>query len=170
MEDGKTNPIMDQRREKLGALREAGVNPFPNDFRPSHTAAEVLAKHDATAADALGVLRDTGAEFALAGRVMALRSFGKAAFVHLQDRSGRLQAYVRKDVVGPEVFEVFQHVEVGDFVGVVGPLFRTRTEELTVEARLIQVLTKSLRPLPEKWHGLTDRETRYRQRYVDLIV
>ncbi|MDF1556067.1 MAG: lysine--tRNA ligase [Deferrisomatales bacterium] len=170
MEDGKTNPIMDQRREKLGALREAGVNPFPNDFRPSHTAAEVLAKYDATAADALGVLRDTGTEFALAGRVMALRSFGKAAFVNLQDRSGRLQAYVRKDVVGPEVFEVFQHVEVGDFVGVVGPLFRTRTEELTVEARLVQVLTKSLRPLPEKWHGLTDRETRYRQRYVDLIV
>ena len=170
MEDGKSNPILEQRREKLGALREAGVNPFPNDFQPTHTTAAVLAEHGDSDADALEVLREAGAEFALAGRVMALRSFGKAAFVQLQDRSGRLQAYVRKDIVGPEAFEVFQHVEVGDFVGVVGPLFRTRTGELTVEAGRVQVLTKSLRPLPEKWHGLTDKETRYRQRYVDLIV
>jgi lysyl-tRNA synthetase class 2 len=170
MEDGRSNPIMEQRREKLGALRAAGVNPFPNDFRPSHTAAAVLAAHGETDAEGLAAVRDAGAEFALAGRVMALRSFGKAAFVQLQDRSGRLQAYVRKDIVGPEVFQLFKNVEVGDFVGVVGPLFRTRTGELTLEAQWVQLLTKSLRPLPEKWHGLTDRETRYRQRYVDLIV
>jgi lysyl-tRNA synthetase class 2 len=170
MEDGKTNPLMEQRREKLTALRDAGVNPYPNDFTPSHTAAEILASHDGADAAALEELRNSGSEFAVSGRVMALRSFGKAAFLQLQDRSGRLQAYVRRDVVGDERFQVFKNVEVGDFVGVAGPLFRTRTDELTVEAQRFQVLTKSLRPLPEKWHGLTDKETRYRQRYVDLIV
>jgi len=170
MEDGKSNPIMEQRREKLGALRAAGVNPFPNDFRPTHTAAAVLAEHGADVEAALAALRESGVEFALAGRAMALRSFGKAAFVQVQDRSGGVQVYVRRDIVGEESFQTFQQVEVGDFVGVVGPLFRTRTGELTVEAQRVQVLTKSLRPLPEKWHGLTDKETRYRQRYVDLIV
>jgi lysyl-tRNA synthetase class 2 len=167
MEDRSDNALIRQRLETLAALRAAGVNPYPNDFRPTHTAGQILAEHGDRDAEALAAL---GRTFALAGRVMALRSFGKAAFVKLQDRSGQLQAYVKRDGVGEEAFGVFSRTDVGDFLGVEGPLLRTRTGELTLEARQVRLLCKSLRPLPEKWHGLTDKETRYRQRYVDLVV
>ncbi|GAB4266005.1 MAG: lysine--tRNA ligase [Deferrisomatales bacterium] len=167
MEDRKNNPLVAQRLDKVRALREAGINPYPNDFTPDHTAAEVFEAHGSKDADTLAQAQ---AQVSVAGRVVALRSFGKAAFAKLQDRTGQIQAFVKRDAVGAEAFGVFRKVEVGDFVGVAGPLFRTRTGELTVEASRFRLLAKSLRPLPEKWHGLTDKETRYRQRYVDLIV
>jgi lysyl-tRNA synthetase, class II len=156
-----------QRLEKVRALRAAGVNPYPNDFQPTHTTAEILSAHEHAGAEDLASLAE---RHAVAGRLVAIRSFGKAAFVKLQDRTGQLQVYVKRDVVGEEAFGVFQQADVGDFLGAAGQLFRTRTGELTLEAAQIRLLTKSLRPLPEKWHGLTDKETRYRQRYVDLIV
>jgi lysyl-tRNA synthetase class 2 len=106
----------------------------------------------------------------MAGRILSRRDFGKASFVHIKDRSGRIQVYIRKDRVGEEAFQAFKLMDIGDIVGVRGTFFRTRTNELTLLADEVRLLTKSLRPLPEKWHGLTDKETRYRQRYVDLIV
>jgi lysyl-tRNA synthetase class 2 len=154
-----------QRRRKVDALWEAGINPYPNDFRQEHTSADLNA--------AYGEMQDipeNSANFAVAGRIIARRSFGKAAFVQLQDRKGRMQLYVRKDVVGEEAFADFESYDIGDIVGATGWPFRTKTGELSLHATGIRLLTKSLLPLPEKFHGLTDVETRYRQRYVDLIV
>ncbi len=161
------NDLLKLRRAKLDELREQGINPFANDFRTTHVATDVHAAHaghDKVALEAI----DTA--YAVAGRIMAQRDFGKAAFVQLQDRSGRLQIYVAKQEVGDEVFESFRKFDVGDIIGVVGTPFRTKTDELSLRASSLRLLTKSLQPLPEKWHGLTDVETRYRQRYVDLIV
>src|SRR5581483_10342142 len=153
------------RRRKLTRLRGRG-SPYPNDFRPDHTAAEVHAEFgtrpDAALANAPAVR--------VAGRVMALRDFGKAGFLQLQDRSGRVQVHARRDRLGEEGFGTYQVLDVGDVIGVAGRPFRTRTNELTVEAAELRLLAKSLRPLPEKWHGLQDVETRYRQRYLDLMV
>jgi lysyl-tRNA synthetase class 2 len=154
-----------QRRRKVNALWEAGINPYPNDFKPQHTAAQISAKYDQQEQ-----IDEPDAEYVLAGRMLARRSFGKAAFIQLQDRSGRIQVYVRKDDIGEEVFSQFESLDIGDIVGVTGFPFRTKTGELSVHARSIRLLVKSLLPLPEKFHGLTDVETRYRQRYVDLIV
>ena len=154
-----------QRRRKLDAMWEAGINPFPNDFKPTHTSRDL--------ADAYGQvteIEDNSPDFAVAGRIIARRSFGKAAFIQLQDRKGRMQLYVKKDSVGDETFERFETFDIGDIVGAVGKPFRTKTGELSLHASEIRLLTKSLLPLPEKFHGLTDVETRYRQRYVDLIV
>ncbi len=154
-----------QRRRKVDALWEAGVNPYPNNFKPQHTSADLLA--------AYGNIQtiDDGAEtFTVAGRIVARRSFGKAAFVQLQDRKGRMQLYVKKDSIGDEAFEQFESFDIGDIVGAQGKPFRTKTGELSLHASEIRLLTKSFLPLPEKFHGLTDVETRYRQRYVDLII
>jgi len=154
------------RRQKLAAVRAAGVNPYPNDFRPTHTTAQVLAQFgDRDAAD----LETGGAVVRLAGRIDARRPMGKAAFLHFQDRAGRLQAYIKRDIVGEEAFVLFQQIDRGDIVGLVGAPFRTRTGELTIEVRELRLLAKSLHPLPEKWHGLSDVEIRYRQRYLDTI-
>jgi len=154
------------RRKKLAALRERGIDPFPNDFRPDHTAAEVQARCGALPEADLALVPP----FAVAGRVMALRDFGKAAFLQVQDRSGRIQVHVRRDVLGDDAFELYRTLDLGDLVGVRGPAFRTRTGELTIRAETLRLLTKALRPLPEKWHGLQDVETRYRRRYLDLAV
>ncbi len=154
-----------QRRRKVDALWSAGINPYPNDFRQQHTSADLLAE--------FGVQQDIpekAANFIVAGRMMACRSFGKAAFIQLQDRKGRMQLYIRKDVIGAEAFEVFESFDIGDILGASGWPFRTKTGELSLHVTEISLLTKSLLPLPEKFHGLTDVETRYRQRYVDLIV
>lgn len=118
----------------------------------------------------MDTIEDDPRSFTVAGRIIARRSFGKAAFIQIQDRKGRMQVYVRKDTVGDEAFEAFETFDIGDIVGVGGTPFRTKTGELTLNAAFIRLLTKSLQPLPEKFHGLTDVETRYRQRYVDLIV
>jgi len=158
---------MEVRRQKLLKLGDAGRSLYPNDFRPSHLSSQIAADFSQLPDDQLGALPTN---FSLAGRIMGIRSFGKASFFHLQDRKGRLQVYVRRDRLGEEGFGLFQLMDAGDIVGVSGPLFRTKTKELTLEAREIRLLAKCLRPLPEKWHGLADVEARYRQRYVDLMV
>ena len=154
------------RRKKLQALRERGIDPYPNDFRPDHTTAEVHARLSALGEAELA----RAAPLSVAGRVMALRDFGKAGFLQVQDRAGRLQVHARRDRLGDEGFEVYRLLDLGDVIGVAGRPFRTRTGELTLEATALRLLAKALRPLPEKWHGLQDVETRYRQRYLDLIV
>jgi lysyl-tRNA synthetase class 2 len=154
-----------QRRRKVDALWESGINPYPNDFKQLHTSDDIFAAYgDKEQIDA------TADIFVVAGRMLARRSFGKAAFIQLQDRKGRVQVYVKKDEVGDEIFGAFESFDIGDIVGVEGYPFRTKTGELSLHARAVRLLVKSLHPLPEKFHGLTDVETRYRQRYVDLIV
>lgn len=154
-----------QRRRKVNDLWAAGINPYPNDYKPEHTSADVV--------EAFGEIEQIDApdvEFRLAGRIIARRSFGKAAFIQLQDRKGRIQVYVRKDDLGEEMFTQFESFDIGDIIAASGFPFRTKTGELSVHAKMVRLLVKSLLPLPEKFHGLTDVETRYRQRYVDLIV
>jgi lysyl-tRNA synthetase class 2 len=155
-----------QRREKLAALRESG-NPYPNDFRRDTLAAGAHARFGDVEAEALEADRP---RVAIAGRMMTRRVMGKASFAHLQDMSGRIQIYLRRDDLPQGQYQEFKRWDAGDILGVEGFLFRTRTGELSVHAESVRLLAKSLRPLPEKWHGLADTETRYRQRYVDLIV
>jgi len=150
------------RLEKLEGLRAVGMNPYPYRFERTHTAADCRS-HEAA-------LSEAGATVALAGRVMQLRGHGKTLFGHIEDPTGRIQFYVRRDDLGEERYGVFGLVEVGDIVGICGTLFRTRTEELTVRLSSFEVLSKAVRPLPDKWHGLTDKEIRYRQRYVDTMM
>jgi lysyl-tRNA synthetase, class II len=154
-----------QRRRKVDALWEAGINPYPNDFRPLHTSADLRAAYGDQ-----DVIEENAELFVVAGRMLMRRSFGKAAFVQMQDRKGRVQLYLKKDVLGDELFAEFENYDIGDIIGVSGHPFRTKTGELSIAVTQIRLLTKSLLPLPEKFHGLTDVETRYRQRYVDLIV
>ncbi|MSM41234.1 MAG: lysine--tRNA ligase [Geobacter sp.] len=154
-----------QRRRKVDALWEAGINPYPNDFKAAHTSADLFATFGA-----VQEIPEQAATFIIAGRIIARRSFGKAAFIQVQDRKGRMQLYVRKDTLGDEAFATFDSFDIGDIVGASGWPFRTKTGELSLHVTEIRLLTKSFLPLPEKFHGLTDVETRYRQRYVDLIV
>jgi lysyl-tRNA synthetase class 2 len=161
------NQTLAQRREKAASLAELGVNLYSNNFKPANKVEELLPK-----GDSLGP-QDTepgGASYSIAGRVMAMRKFGKAAFCTIADKSGQLQIYVKKDILGDEIFETFKKWDIGDIIGAEGTLFKTKVGELSLQARQITMISKSLRPLPDKWHGLTDVETRYRQRYVDLIV
>lgn len=165
-EQAEENYVIAARREKLERLRAAG-QAYPNGFRRD-TLADYLhgvyGAHEATA------LEGQTQVYALAGRLMAKRVMGKASFGQLQDLSGRIQIFVQQNAVGAEAYEAFKHYDVGDIVGVRGTVFKTRTGELSVKAQSIELLVKGLRPLPEKWAGLTDTEIRYRQRYVDLIV
>jgi len=156
------------RKNKLAVLRENGTPVYPNDFSPSHSAFSLHERFATTSEEELGKTTET---FAVAGRVMSLRHFGKAAFFHLQDHCGQIQVYVRQGESPPEAVTLLKEsLDVGDIVGVAGPLFRTRTGELTIKATTLRLLSKALRPLPEKWHGLQDVEARYRQRYLDLLV
>ena len=153
---------MVDRREKLERLRAAGIDPYSRGFKPTHSTVEARA-----------LLADgdrTTAEVALAGRLMVKRLHGGSAFADLQDGAGRIQLFASRDILGPEAFELFSGLDPGDVIGVKGPMFRTRRGEPTVEVQSVHLLTKALRPLPEKWHGLKDIEIRYRQRYVDLIA
>ncbi len=163
----KDNLTLRQRREKAEALADLGVNLYSNSFKPANSIKELLPKGEHLAAEKTDETRFT---YSIAGRIMSMRKFGKAAFLHLTDTSGRIQVYIKKDTVGDEVFATFKKWDIGDIVGIEGKLFKTKTGELSVQADKIIMISKSLRPLPEKWHGLTDVETRYRQRYVDLIV
>jgi lysyl-tRNA synthetase class 2 len=158
--------LIEQRRAKLAALRAAG-NAYPNDFRRDALAADVLAAHADVSNEEL---EQSPRRVSIAGRIMTRRIMGKAAFVHAKDMSGALQLYVKRDEIGEAAFDEFKSWDLGDIVGAEGYVFRTRTGELSLHVERIRLLTKSLRPLPEKWHGLTDLESRYRQRYVDLIV
>ena len=156
------------RKQKLAALKSLGVNVYPNDFSPTHTAAEILARFANSSADELEQQQE---QFAVAGRIMSLRHFGKAAFFHVQDRSEQIQVYIRQGDSSQEAVALLKEsLDVGDYVGITGPIFRTRTGELTLKAMTLRLLGKALRPLPEKWHGLQDIEVRYRQRYLDFIV
>ena len=160
------NQSIAERRAKLAEIRSGGIA-FPNDFVPTHKAAGLHADHDA---------RDT-ADFehdatvvSIAGRMMLKRVMGKASFATVQDGSGTIQLYVQTDAVGPDVYASFKHWDLGDIVAATGTLFKTRTGELSIKATSIRMLTKALRPLPDKFHGLADQEVKYRQRYVDLIT
>ncbi|MCR9191521.1 MAG: lysine--tRNA ligase [Gammaproteobacteria bacterium] len=157
--------VYEIRQQKLADLRAAGFD-FPNQFRRGHYAADIMADYANTPAE---TLVEQKVEVAIAGRMMLRRLMGKASFFHLQDVSGRIQVYIRGPEL-PEMYEQFKVWDLGDIVGVEGYLFITKTGELTVHATSIQLLTKSLRPLPDKFHGLADQETRYRKRYVDLIA
>ncbi len=161
------NKLIAQRREKLKALREQG-NAFPNDFRRNLVAGELHAEYgEKDAAE----LESAALRVKLAGRLMSRRVMGKASFAHIQDMSGRIQLFVQRDQLGAEAYAWFkQGLDIGDIVGAAGTLFKTRTGELSVKVESLRLLTKSLRPLPEKFHGLTDQESRYRQRYLDLIM
>lgn len=144
-----------------------GVKLYPAGYAPDISVSEAAARFGQMDAETLEREKPV---HSVAGRIMSIRDFGKASFIHVKDGSGVLQAYLRKDKVGEELYNVFKLMDIGDFIGVKGPFFRTRTGELTILAEDLRLLSKSMRPLPEKWHGLTDVETRYRQRYVDLVV
>lgn len=155
------------RKEKVKKLKDMGVNPYPNGIEPSHTTAKIIALHGDKNGEQLEGLNDT---FSLSGRIMAIRSFGKSAFLKIKDRTGSLQVFVKKDSIPEDDFKLYKFMDVGDFAWFTGKLFRTKTGELTLEAKELKLAAKGVRPLPEKWHGLTDVEARYRHRYVDLIV
>ena len=165
------NQLLIQRRKKADELAELNINLYANDFKPTHHISEVLSSDSAT--EVLSDIEDgpnVRANFQVAGRILAMRKFGKASFLHIQDDSGKIQIYIKKEKVGDEIYAQFKKWDIGDIVGFKGKLFKTKTGELTILADTIKLITKSLRPLPEKFHGLTDVEMRYRQRYVDLIV
>lgn len=153
------------RREKLNTIRQGGY-PFPNDAQVDTLCADVLEK----ISEEEQLNEDKRSELTVAGRVLGLRHMGKAAFCHIQDRSGKAQLYVRKDRIGEDAFAAFKAFDLGDIVEASGTLFRTKTGEPSIRVERIRLLVKCLHPLPEKWHGLSDVETRYRQRYLDLIV
>lgn len=161
------NEQRQQRIKKLEQLRAAGVAPYGGRFEVKDRAGRLIALHGEKPKE---VLEQEKIACTFAGRVVALRRFGKAAFAVLQDGSDRLQVYLKKDLLAPQAYAVTEQLDLGDWIGVSGTLFRTKTNEFTVEVRELTFLSKALRPLPEKWHGLTDVETRYRQRYVDLIA
>ncbi len=161
------NTLIAQRREKLRLIRERGVA-FPNDFRRNVMSGEIIAEYTAKPTE---FFEQTPIRVAIAGRMMSRRVMGKASFTHVQDMSGQIQLYVVRDTIGEENYnDNFKKWDIGDIVGAEGVLFKTKTGELSVKVDAIRLLTKSLRPLPEKWHGLTDTEVRYRRRYVDLIM
>ena len=156
-----------QRRAKLDALIAMGVSPYPNKFDRSATVSAVIAEHGEKPGE---VLESEAPIVRVAGRILGIRGFGKANFVVLSDGLERLQLYVRADAMPELDFQIYRHLDLGDQIGVEGRLFRTKTNELTIWASRLHFLAKCLLPLPEKWHGLTDVEIRYRQRYLDLIV
>lgn len=165
------NSIIAERRAKLGALREQGVA-FPNDFRPQHKAADLHEQYGTSDNEAFEA---QPVKVCVAGRMMLKRVMGKASFATLQDASGqkadgRIQLYITNDNAGEETHAAFKHYDLGDILGAEGVLFKTKTGELSVKVTSLRLLTKSLRPLPDKFHGLADQETKYRQRYVDLIM
>ena len=165
----KDNVYVQERRKNKDALQQAGIAPYPAAYqlKPTHTAAALHSQFRETDAAALEGAKEI---YRLAGRIMTLRLFGKAGFLHLKDRTGKIQIFFEKHAFAEEKFKLFKALEVGDFITVSGPLFRTKTGELTLRAQDFELGCKALQPLPEKWHGLTDVETRYRQRYVDLMV
>jgi lysyl-tRNA synthetase class 2 len=156
MED--TNALIEQRKAKLAALRTKGINPFANKFTPTEKCAEARAKYA------------EGRSVSLAGRLSAHRDMGKSQFIDIKDQSGRIQVYAQKQALGDEQYEIFKHLDLGDFIGVEGKMFTTKTGEISVKLEKFVILAKALRPPPEKWHGLADTEIRYRQRYLDLMA
>ena len=166
MDNEKSSDVIEKRREKLAELKSRGIQLFPNDFKVSHTIRDLLSlieKNPETVTPESPV-------FSVAGRMIAINRFGKSTFIRFRDRSGQLQAYIRKDIVGNETYEFFKQLDVGDIIGLQGGMFQTKTGEWTLLASSLRLLCKATRPLPEKFHGLKDPEKRYRQRYIDLIM
>ncbi|MFA4858960.1 MAG: lysine--tRNA ligase [Candidatus Margulisiibacteriota bacterium] len=157
------NDLIKQRYDKIADFEAAGETPFAYRFDRTHTSTQVLAQFK-------DITEETKDEIKVAGRLVAKRGHGKSCFAHILDGFGKIQIYAKLDVLGEERFKLFEKLDIGDFVGVTGHVFRTKTGEITVKITQFVLLTKSLHPLPEKWHGLTDKELRYRQRYVDLIA
>ncbi len=155
------------RRDKANQLKDMGVDPFGSAYQRTHTTKEI---RDTYGPDDHDTLEEKAIEVIVAGRIMLKRRQGRAGFINLQDRDGQLQIYVRKDEIGDDAFEVFKAADLGDIIGIEGYLFRTKTDELTIKATVFTHLTKALRPLPDKFHGLQDKEEARRRRYVDLIV
>ena len=162
----KTSELIQKRRDKFDQLKTNNLQLFPNDFKVSHTINEI---HGIIGKTPQAVKEDKPI-FNLAGRMMAINRFGKAAFIRFRDRSGQLQAYIRKDRIGDEAYHLFKQMDVGDFVGLSGGMFKTKTGEWTLLVSELKLLCKTIRPLPEKFHGLKDPEKRYRQRYLDLMM
>src|SRR5579871_6358593 len=161
-----THDLIEQRRHKLAEWRAKG-QAYPTGFHRDALAAFLLETyHDKTEPE----LEANPVHVKVAGRIMTRRLMGKASFTHIQDMSGRIQLYIRQDDVTPEIYEEFKQWDLGDIIGAEGVLFKTKTGELSVKVKKIHLLTKAIRPLPDKFHGLTDQETRYRQRYLDLIA
>jgi lysyl-tRNA synthetase class 2 len=163
----EASELFQQRIRKLEELKKEGINPYPNHFKATHTSKDIHEVSDSLSDEELKSIQET---FCLAGRILAIRDFGKTSFIQIQDRKGRIQAYFQKNIIGDQAFQLFKLLDIGDFVGLEGKVFRTKTGELTLHVQNFQLLVKSLRPLPEKWHGLTDVEIRYRHRYLDLIA
>ena len=161
----ETKDLIQQRREKLDEIRKFGVEPYPHKYEPTHTTSAIHRDF----AD-IQETPDETQKIRIAGRIMTKRDHGKSSFAHLQDSEGRIQIYVRRENVGAEPYKIYRRFDTGDIVGAEGVVFRTRTGELTVLVDAVHLLSKSVRPLPEKWHGLQDKQTRYRQRYADLIM
>ncbi len=162
----KTSKLLNVRKEKINEIKQGGTPLYPNNFKPTCTVPEIksiiLEEED--------TLGEEGRQFYLAGRMMAINKMGKSSFVRFQDRGEQMQVYIQKNKVGDDVYALFKKLDIGDFIGVSGPLFKTRTGEWTVLANEFRLLSKAVRPLPEKFHGIKDPEKRYRQRYLDLIM
>ncbi|MGD6903161.1 lysine--tRNA ligase [Bacillus infantis] len=161
------NDLMRVRREKMNSLREKGMDPFGKRFERSHQSQDLIDEYGEQEKEAI---EEQNISVTLAGRIMTKRGKGKAGFAHIQDLKGQIQIYVRQDAIGEESYEIFNSADLGDLVGVTGTLFKTKVGELSIKVEAFELLTKSLRPLPEKFHGLKDVEQRYRQRYLDLIM
>ncbi|MCG9126274.1 lysine--tRNA ligase [Candidatus Poribacteria bacterium] len=161
----ESNDLMQQRKEKVNEIRDAGINPYPHQYTPTHST--TLIHKEFEDADETP---NEDSKVTIAGRIMTKRDHGKSSFAHLQDSGGQIQIYIRRGNVEQDSYQIYRKVDVGDIIGVSGTVFRTRTGELTILADSIELLSKSIRPLPEKWHGLQDKQTRYRQRYADLIM
>ena len=162
----KTSELIQKRKDKFDQLKRENLQPYPNDFKVSHTINEILAIIGKTPE----TINEDEPIFHVAGRMMAINHFGKTAFIRFRDRSGQLQAYIRKDRIGDETYRLFKQMDVGDFVGLSGGVFKTKTGEWTLLVGELKLLCKTIRPLPEKFHGLKDPEKRYRQRYLDLMM
>jgi len=158
----ESNELLKIRREKLAKLQEKNLNPYPYSFKRTHLSAEIIGNFD--------TLSQNSRTVTVAGRIVTFRYHGKTSFFHLLDNHGKIQVYVKSDEIGEEKFSLLDLFDIGDIVGVTGTVFKTKTGEITVRAADLVMLSKSLRPLPEKWHGLQDKELRYRQRYLDLIA
>jgi len=162
----KSSDILQRRKEKIEELKKSDINLFPNGYKVSHTVRDIQDVIENSPQS----LKEDGPSFVTAGRMMAINNFGKSAFIRFRDRTGQLQAYVRKDRIGDQAYLLFRQLDIGDFVGLKGVLFQTRTGEWTLLVSELHLLCKATRPLPEKFHGLRDPEKRYRQRYIDLIM
>ena len=159
--------LLRKRKEKIDSLKIDGIELYPNDVRVKDTTESIIKRFSQLDNEALEAVKE---RCSIAGRLMAVRDFGKGAFIIIQDRKGRLQAFIRKNRIGEKSFSLFKRLDVGDIIFVAGNILKTKTNELTIDVDDLKLLSKAIRPLPEKWHGLTDIETRYRQRHLDLIV